>query len=259
MKRILLYAIAGLLTFLGFMIVFAPASLLFTAASTELNKVIPELQLVSMSSTVWNGDAQLRYRNFPESALSWRLAPVPLVTAKVSADIGLEGEGHELQTHLELNNVATLINDLRGTITSSFVNKESQNLGLTFTGELALQKINLAADRRWLTSIEGNLHWTGGKIHYEPKSPAGGFNNTPGQIFELPALDGALSLDDKVLVLNVMYQGMSLVLVRLKPDGWAEISVKARLFELANVPWPAGTSLDQTVLQLEEQLFRGRG
>jgi hypothetical protein len=45
----------------------------------------------------------------------------------------------------------------------------------------------------------------------------------------------------------------------LKPDGWAEISVKARLFDLAKVPWPAGSNLDETVLLLEEQLFRGRG
>ncbi|MFT4712503.1 MAG: hypothetical protein ACI8W1_000981 [Candidatus Azotimanducaceae bacterium] len=258
MKRILLYASAGLFAFLGFIIVFAPASLLYKTVATELNKIVPELQLVSMSKTVWSGGALLRYRNFPESELTWHLAPTPLVTANVFTDIRLKGDGHELQTHLQLNNAATLLDALEGTIGSSFINQESQNLGLTFTGELALQNINLSADRRWLTSITGNLHWTGGKIHYEPASPAGGFGNTPGQIFELPALDGALSLDGKVLVLEIIYQGMSLALVRLKPDGWAEISVKARLFDLANVPWPAGSSLDETVLKLEEQLFRGR-
>jgi hypothetical protein len=159
---------------------------------------------------------------------------------------------------LNLSQAETLIEGLQGKISSSFVNQESETLGLTFTGELELLNINFSADRRWITAIDGNLHWTGGKVHYRPDSSADpGY--TPGQIFELPALDGALSLEGNILLLNVVYRGASLILVRLKPDGWAEISVKARLFDLAKVPWPAGSNLDETVLLLEEQLFRGRG
>ncbi len=259
MKRILLYASAGTLAFLVFIVAFAPARLLYATVETELDKIIPEIQLVSMSKTVWNGDALLRYRAFPDSALNWNLAAVPLITARVSADINLTGDGHELFTHLDLTGAESLIQDLQGTIKSNYVNQESENLGLTFTGDLELQDIDISADRRWLTSIRGNLHWTGGKVHYKPRISAGGQGNSPGQIFELPALDGALSLDGQILVLDVVYQGANLVLIRLKPDGWAEISVKARLFDLAGVPWPAGSSLDDTVLQLEEQLFRGRG
>jgi len=255
MKRILLYVGAGLLTFLGFIVVFAPASLLYNPAAAELGKTIPELRLLSMSKTIWNGRAQLRYRHFPDSEISWELAVFPLLMAHGAVQVSIDGDGHKLHAHLDLDNVSMLIKELEGTITSSFVNQESQNLGIKFTGELQLQNINLSANRHWLTSVDGNLHWTGGKIHVEPRAAGG----APGQIFELPALDGALSLDDNVLVLDVIYQGAKLVLVRLKPDGWAEVSVKARLFDIANVPWPAGSSLDETVIQLEEQLFQGKG
>jgi len=255
MKRILLYAGAGLLTFLGFIIFFAPASLLYGTVTNELNKAVPGLQLVSLSDTIWNGRAQLRYRNFPNSELVWNLAKAPLMFAKASADLTLNGEGHKLEAYLDLDNSATHLDNLEGTITSNYVNQESRNLGLTFTGELQLLDISLSADRGWLTGISGKLHWTGGRIHYAPDKSAG----VPGQVFELPPLDGALSLDDKVLVLDIIHEGANLALVRLRPDGWAEIIVKARLFDLAGVPWPAGSSLDDTVLQLEQQLFPGRG
>ena len=258
MKRIFMYVGAGVVTFLGFIMAFAPASLLYSTVEAELDKVIPEVQLVSMSDTIWRGNALLRYRGFPDFTLNWRLAATPLMTANISADIEIAGEGHALSTHLNLTQAETLIEGMQGKISSSFVNQESKNLGLTFTGELELQNINLSADRRWITAIDGNLHWTGGKVHYTPYSSADP-GHTPGQIFELPALDGALSLEGNILVLNVVYQSASLILIRLKPDGWAEISVKARLFDLAKVPWPAGSNLDETVLQLEEQLFRGRG
>ena len=258
MKRIFMYIVAGSVTFLGFIMAFAPASLLYSTVEAELDKVIPEVQLVSMSDTIWRGTALLRYRGFPDFTLNWRLAATPLMAANISADIEVAGEGHALSTHLNLSQAETLIEGLQGKISSSFVNQESETLGLTFTGELELQNINFSADRRWITAIDGNLHWTGGKVHYRPDSSADpGY--TPGQIFELPALDGALSLEGNILVLNVVYQSASLILIRLKPDGWAEISVKARLFDLAKVPWPACSNLDETVLQLEEQLFRGRG
>ena len=258
MKRIFMYFGAGAVSFLGFIIAFAPSSLLYSTVEAELNKVIPEIHLVAMTDTIWRGNALLRYRGFPDFTLSWRLAAAPLITANISADIEVRGAGHALSTHLDLNQAETFIVGLQGKIASSFINQESENLGLRFTGDLELQNIDLSADRSWVTAIDGNLHWTGGKVHYTPHSPADSMH-IPGQIFELPALDGALSLEGNILLLNVVYQGDSLILVRLKPDGWAEISVKARLFDLAKVPWPAGSNLDETVLQLEEQLFRGRG
>ncbi len=253
-----MYVGAGIIAFLGFIIAFAPASLLYSTVEAELGKVIPEMQLVKLSDTIWRGNALLKYRGFPDSTLSWRLAATPLITARISADIELTGEAHALSTHLDLSQETTLIEGMQGKIGSSYVNQESENLGLTFTGELELQDIDLSANRRWLTGINGNLHWSGGKVHYAPHS-SGQPGYAPGQIFELPALDGALSFDGEILLLNVVYQEANLINIRLKPDGWAEISVKARLFDLAKVPWPTGSNLDETVLQLEEQLFRGRG
>ena len=90
------------------------------------------------------------------------------MAANISADIEVAGEGHALSTHLNLTQAETLIEGMQGKISSSFVNQESETLGLTFTGELELQNIDLSADRRWITAIDGNLHWTGGKVHYRP-------------------------------------------------------------------------------------------
>ena len=45
MKRIFMYIVAGSVTFLGFIMAFAPASLLYSTVEAELDKVIPEVQL----------------------------------------------------------------------------------------------------------------------------------------------------------------------------------------------------------------------
>ena len=67
MKRIFMYVGAGVVTFLGFIMAFAPASLLYSTVEAELDKVIPEVQLVSMSDTIWRGNACFDIADFRTS------------------------------------------------------------------------------------------------------------------------------------------------------------------------------------------------
>ena len=43
--------------------------------------------------------------------------------------------------------------------------------------------------------------------------------------------------------------------IQMKPDGWIVVAVKAKLFDLAQLPLPSGASGQDTVLEFEEKVF----
>jgi hypothetical protein len=79
------------------------------------------------------------------------------------------------------------------------------------------------------------------------------------RVFDLPALVGEIRMrgQDINLILHPENPNQVLVDILVKPTGWVVVAVKARLFDVAGLPWPAGSSLEDTVLQFEEQLLRG--
>lgn len=250
MKRVALYIAAFVFSFLAFVVAFAPARAIWPFVRDDVQTALPNLEVAAIDGTVWNGTALLRYRDFPETVLTWSLSPLQLLTGHLRVDAHLDGNGIDV-TSLVMAASNMTAGDATGNIESTFVNVASAQMGLRFSGTLRIEGLALASDNHWFTRAAGTLRWEGGPVQY----------NAPDgyRTMVLPALDGALALVGSDLTLTVRHQTEDVILIALQPSGWASVDIKARLFMLAGLPVSSDTRADMSIIRAEEQLFPGIG
>ena len=232
-------------SFMVILIIRAPANFAWQMISDDID--VPELTIYSVGGTVWNGKTRFGFRDFPDSDLTWNLAPWPLFNGAADMQIDVKGIGHEIHSNVTLSDNTGRLNNLRGILDSEYINQAGRRLGLQFTGELLLEEINIVSDGAWFTEMQGLIHWTGGQMLYRESV---GFSAVT-----LPPLDGKLDLVAGLLTLVISQQDLPLLTITLERDGWATVALKARLFDLVNLPWPNGNSADDTVLIIEENIL----
>lgn len=251
MKRILLFGFLALLTFCTFVVVFAPASLIWRSAEQQVLGQVPDLHVLRVGGTVWSGDADLAYRQFPTSELNWNISPLPVLSGEISTTLLLQGEGHQFSADGSITQQQAVIRSLVGFVDATYINRVSQPQGLTFAGRVDIRNLSLVSDLAWIQQASGEIYWPGGKIISRTRAAG-------TQVFDLPEIQGDLSMRGEAISLNLHHANQTLVEILLKRDGWVTVAVKARLFDIANLPWPAGSSPSDTVLEFQEQLIRGR-
>lgn len=248
MKWLAFFLIA-VMTFVGFVLVLAPASLVWRSVNDQVLQQVPDLHVLRVGGTVWQGDAELVYRQFPASILNWQLKALPLVKQQAEVTLTLAGDGHELSTSVMANQQQAKINSFSGYVDAEYINAVSRPQGLTFSGRVTIEHLTATSDLKWIQQADGRVFWPGGQIISRTI-----LNGT--QIFNLPALTGDISMTGSDVRLDLHHNGASVADILIRPNGWVLVMVKARLFDLANLPWPSGSSPDDTVLQFEEQVLR---
>ena len=245
MNKFILYGLTAVFSFMVILIIRAPANFAWQMIRDDID--VPELTIYSVGGTVWNGKTRFGFRDFPVSDLTWNLAPWPLFNGAADMQIDVKGIGHEIHSNVTLSDNTGRLNNLRGILDSEYINQAGRRLGLQFAGELLLEEINIVSDGAWFTQMQGLIHWTGGQMLYRESV---GFSAVT-----LPPLDGKLDLVAGRLTLVINQQDLPLLTITLERDGWATVALKARLFDLVNLPWPNGNSADDTVLIIEENIL----
>lgn len=246
MMRYFLYGLAAILSFLVFVVAFAPATVAWQIAGDDIRRAVPDLSILTLDGSVWNGDATLRYREFPPTDLGWEIAPGAAVTGALDLAAVLEGPGLSATGTAEATRSGADI-DASGYVDASYINPVSVRYGLSFPGRVEIRSLTARSDRSWLTAAAGDLYWDGGRVVVE----------TPGgaQVLDLPPLTGTLSMRGADLALDVTHDDQLLIQVFLKRNGWAEVDIKARLLEVSGLPYRAGTSPNASAIIVEEKLF----
>jgi hypothetical protein len=249
MTRILIFTAIAVLTFSSFVVIYAPAALIWRFAEQEVIEQVPDLHILGVSGTVWSGDAELVYRQFPTSQLEWQISPLPILSGEIDTNLHLFGEGHDFVGSGSISQTAAVVQSLVGYVDASYINRVSQPQGLTFAGRVDVNSLSLSSDLVWIQQASGEIYWPGGKNISRTVSAG-------TQVFDLPALQGDITMRGEAISLNLHHDNETVVEILLRRDGWVTVAVKARLFEIANLPWPAGSSPSDTVLEFEEQVLR---
>ncbi|MDB9866366.1 type II secretion system protein N [Pseudomonadales bacterium] len=251
MRRSLLYTSIGLVAFLGFLITYLPASLVWAQFKDKTAEILPALRVLTIEGSLWHGQADLRVGDFTPSRVTWQLASHRLLAGGLPLQITATGSGHKLATLITLEPSSMVIEDLSGTLQPDYLNQLGARFGLSTSGAVTLENIQLGVNQTWLSTATGRLNWAGGQFIFPDPRGIG--------LVNLPPLRGHISLQEKAFNLDVTQQNngldAQLVSLLLKPDGWVTVAIKARLFKLAQLPWPSSDSLDDTALALEEKLF----
>ncbi len=249
--RYLLYVLAALFSFIAFLAAFAPASPIWSMVQADVARAAPDLRVYAVRGTVWQGEADIQFRQFPQSTITWQLQAAPLISGTAKLNLGVQGPGLALQSDVTVSEQSASVQDLNGTIRSDYINTLSEISGFTFSNELSIAELNLDLNlhlnKGVVSDASGTALWPGGRILLQtPNGP---------QATILPALNADLSSDNATLTMKVAYQQEPLLLIQLKPDGWAQVDLMARLFELAALPLPDGAPVDGSVLLIEEKIL----
>ena len=233
MKRIKL--IAGLsavlvLSILAFLIIKAPASVAFSFVRDDLAKNAPEILVTGVGGTVWSGVADVKFANFPPSTLSWDELDLSPFDREVEARLKLAAPSHDLSSRLHANASKVSLAETSGFIDHTYVNPWGARYGLAFEGTIDVRRLELKSDQRYTAYGET-------------------------QIYTLPVLDVAARLDGTILRADVTHDAQTVMEVSLSQDGVSYVAVKARLFLLANLPWPGGQPADENVIEVERPLW----
>jgi hypothetical protein len=245
LKKILLYSLAAALGLTASIVVLAPAAPAWKLLSGKVN--VPNFSVLQVHGTIWNGQAGLQYQQFPTSLLTWQLDPLALVSGTIDIAFHIAGDGHDFKGEARINSSGFNVSNLRGFMHSRYMNTVSQPQGLTFSGEIKADNVSFVSDWIWFNEAEGHIYWPGGRI--VSVTPAG------SQVLDLPSLDGDIGLVEDRVQLLIHYQQAGLIDIQVKSDGWIIVAVKARLFDLAQLPFPAGMNLQDTVLEFEEKIL----
>lgn len=252
MKKIVLYGLVALLSFICFVAVFAPANIVLKSVRSQVTASVPGLSITEINGTIWQGTAQLQYRNFPISLLQWELSALPLLAQRVDVSVNISGTDHALTGNITAEQDHLLLENIEGNIDGEYINVVSVPLGLTLSNQLTFTDLSLASDMQQVSHIAGLIHWPGGSITAR--------NGTDTQQFSLPSLQGTLSSQDDasgspVSHLSVSHQNQPILNIGLTQSGWVKVIVLGRLFELANIATPADTRAGDTVLEFEEKIL----
>jgi Type II secretion system (T2SS), protein N len=243
----LFYLSAALLSFLIFVTVFAPAAPVWSIIREDVQARVPDLNVYRVSGTIWNGESEVQFRQFPPSLLSWHLSPIDLIKGVAVIKATMTGEGHSLDAGVSLKSSGGDIRSLHGTISSGYVNQMSEQFGITFSGELEINELSVSSDKLWISDAHGTADWNGGRILITTAASP--------QTMILPPLKGVLLYQHERLILNITHQQQMLIRITLKKGGWAEVDIRNRMFDLASLPLPEGSDPDETILIIEEKIL----
>ena len=247
MNKTTLFLIA-LSAFLVFVITTTPASLVYSSFQEKISDGALGLAISQVEGSIWQGQGDFHFRQFPVITGDWQLSPLHLLAATARSSITLKADGLNGVFDFSLTPRGGSINNLNAVVQDSYLNEITTSYGLDLSGEVQLEQANLSFNQSRLTALEGELHWSGGIVHIQ----------TPEKIHtvNLPALDGRLSLEDANFKLDIKESGNSLLQIHIRPDGWAQVAINYAFMDLANLPLPANASAgDDPAVVLEEKIL----
>jgi hypothetical protein len=242
------YLSIAVVTFVVFIAVMAPASLLLTLLEDQL-KHIPNLKIGNASGSLWNGQADLQYSNLPATTAMWSLKPLSLFTGTLAGDVRLSANGLDATFNTSLTSEGGELADLNADIESRYINTITMEYGLDLSEQFQIRDTSLTFDTHWITSAAGDINWPGGLINIE----------TPVRIhsIKLPPMIGLISSPDQILQLEIAANELLLLTAKLQPDGWAQAAVSFDLMNMAQLPIPGnpGTTGSAAAVLIEEKVF----
>lgn len=241
------YLAVGFVTFVLFIVLFAPVRIIWQIFGDEYSS--PLFSLSRIEGTVWRGSANLTGKFLPPGKVAWQINPIDLMTGQLITHLHIDGPFHQLAAAVSLGSNYLQISGFSGFIQADAINPLIDNYGFQVSGNLDLHDLGLHWKDNWIERLSGKLEWSGGTVKYTTYRSA--------QYYELPPLTGDLALQSAQATLDIedkMHQ-LSVLAVQLDRNGWGKVVLKGRLFDLADQPWPITAAPDDVVMEVEEKIW----
>ena len=244
MRRTILF---GLLLFLGFAVLFAPAGLV-----RLVFEQIEGASLTHPAGTIWNGRGQIRLHDKPLGRLEWNLHPTTILQGTLSYEFTLFGTATPGGTLAQLAGTAnvgfnrSLAMKMSGSVSAEFVNRYLAPYDMMISGNLNLTNAEFTLNLGVPQSAAGQVTWSGGPVRYILSGRSFSGN--------LPPLVAYLGKGPEATVFAQNGE-IPLIKAELLDNGFAKVGITKLLTKILGQPWPGSQPDHAVVLEVEEQVF----
>ena len=248
LKKIILFILLGIISYLSFLVATFPVSLIWTSVSDQLPLKQLQINVKAVSGSIWEGDALVASRGI-EGVLTWDVSVSGLFTGKLPVNFAIKSNVGSLQTGAKFALNGVELTDTRGNIHLPGLNPLLKRNRLTLAGDVKIEHLTLALYDGVLTTANGRFTWSGGEVKY----PAG--RDIHGGQF--PSMVGLINQKSNVTRLTIRDDKSSVDLLdgELDAFGVGTLKVKRRLLDLANEPWPKNSSESDVVFKVKRKIL----
>ncbi len=184
------YIFLGVLSFLVFVFALFPANLAWKAVPEQTRRSLP-IKVDQVGGTLWDGFAVFQSPGGPlrgQFAVQWEFHPLALLALQAAMTLKVQTAGFDLggRFHVGVNGYG--VSDLSGKLDAALINGWLRSQGVTASGDLKLDNVELVVSGGQVDSASGRITWGGGPVKYSQ-----GRNR---QNLELPPILGTVSSDN---------------------------------------------------------------
>ena len=248
LKKILLFLLLGIISYLSFLIATFPVSLVWTSVSPKLPLKQLQINVKAVSGSIWKGNALIASRGI-EGVLAWDVSVPGLFTGKLPVKLSIKSNIGSFQTNARFALNGAELTDTIGNINLAGLNPFLRRDRLTLAGDVKIENLSLAFYDGDILTANGRFTWSGGEVKY----PAG--RDIHGGQF--PPMVGLISQKANVTRLTIRDNQSSVDLLdgELDAFGMGTLRVKRRLLDLANEPWPKNSSESDVVFKVKRKIL----
>ncbi len=241
--------VIGVLVVCIVIIASAPASLIVGQVRDDIHAAVPALSLGDTTGSVWEGQIDLKYGEFPAVTANWSLNVLPLLTGTAAVDVKLAGRGIRADAWGSFDGTSGQLVAPFIQVNSDFINQVTEDRGLSLSGTFTATEVNATFDQSFFQQLSGLIDWPGGLVYIQ----------TPAETYssQLPALKGALASAPDQISLLVTDQHRKLVLIEIQRSGWASVDVTYDFMKIAGVPIPGADNHNgqASAILIEEKIL----
>ncbi len=154
------YWIAGIFSFLVFLIALAPASLLNSFMSNN-----NAMTLQGLKGTLWTGSARnARYHGIDLGEVNWQVSPLSLLLLRLQTQVNSKGTDSHINLTLTISPGSLSSDSVKARIPASWLPRLLP-LPLKTDGDLFLRFVNLKMKSGKLTRLKGSIAWQNAVVH----------------------------------------------------------------------------------------------
>lgn len=154
--KIILFALATCLVALLLLVVWPPADWAYRLAAPRM----PDIQLQSVSGTLWNGSAeQVVVRGLQLGSLRWTIEPRPLLERRLSGHLTLNGDALRIDGHFSLRAGASQLSDLSAEFPAVLLSAVLDVPAVRPSGRIGIEIERMQFEQGMLTAAQGRADW----------------------------------------------------------------------------------------------------
>jgi hypothetical protein len=246
--KILLFVFVFVVSYTLFLVATLPAEKAWRIASLFIQVNRLPVRPVGFKGTIWSGSALIRYQSI-SGVLSWNISFDQWTQRRVALGLHWYNGTDNVKARLAVSPSRLYLNVMPSYVGLKPLTPLFRRQRIWLDGILKVRNLEIVTDGQKIYRAEGNLTWTGGDIRY----PEGYLVKSQ----HFPAFGAVVYQKNQNTYVDIKDANSSInaISAEVNPEGWATVTVKRRLLDVAHEQWPNNVKATATVFKIKQKIL----